>query len=697
MSDVKELNLKVKADVDSVKKATDEINKGVNDMTTSLKSKVSKGMETIGSSVKGIGTACAGVVGSVGALTGSITAMATKASDLVSDIDDNSQKLGVSTTYYQEMSYAMKLCGTDVENLKGGMKTLITQVDKAASGNKDASQTFQQLGIDIYDTNGKLKSQEQLLDETIMAMADMENGTEKNRLAVELFGKAGSELVPLLSQGSSAIKGLKQEAHDMGAVISEESISAGTNLGDMIDKFKSSATNLGAKLAASVMPIVSKVLQLILDNMPKITALFEKLEPVISQTLDKLLPPLIDMASSILPILIELLEQILPIVCDVLAGVLPIITNLLTALLPTILEITKSVLPLLLDIISKLFPILEIVIKLLSPIIELFNALITPILELVSSCITPLVDVISQFIQMALESLMPVIESVAESFRTAFSSIIPLISEIVKTLFPIFLELFKAILPIFESVISLLAPIISLFASLIEPIVQLIAVSLTPLIKIFEVFISLAVSVLIPVIQKLASVFSDKLAVGIEGIKPIINGLKQFFQGLIDFITGVFTGNWESAWQGIVNSFSGIWSSLAALIKFPVNQVIDMINGMICCINAISVDIPDWVPGVGGQHFGLSIPEIPHLAKGAVIRPNSEFLAVLGDQKSGLNIETPLDTMIQAFKTALNEGNYGGSSINLNIGNLVQDNRGMDWLAEQIQVALQRNGYLGRA
>lgn len=83
--------------------------------------------------------------------------------------------------------------------------------------------------------------------------------------------------------------------------------------------------------------------------------------------------------------------------------------------------------------------------------------------------------------------------------------------------------------------------------------------------------------------------------------------------------------------------------------------------------NCYSFDIPDWVPGVGGKTFGVNIPmipdyKIPALAQGAVIPPNREFLAVLGDQRSGTNIETPLATMVQAFKQALAESGYSGSS-----------------------------------
>lgn len=90
---------------------------------------------------------------------------------------------------------------------------------------------------------------------------------------------------------------------------------------------------------------------------------------------------------------------------------------------------------------------------------------------------------------------------------------------------------------------------------------------------------------------------------------------------------------------------------------------------LISALNTIHFEVPDWVPLIGGRSFGISIPlvsnvALPRLAQGAVIPPNREFLAVLGDQKSGTNIETPLATMVQAFKQAMNEtGGMGGRSI----------------------------------
>ena len=128
-------------------------------------------------------------------------------------------------------------------------------------------------------------------------------------------------------------------------------------------------------------------------------------------------------------------------------------------------------------------------------------------------------------------------------------------------------------------------------------------------------------------------------------------------------IAPVFTAEWwGNLAKNALNGFIGVFEG-------AINGIIDGVNWLISCLNRIHVDIPSWVPIIGGQSFGINIPPVdyvslPRLAQGAVIPPNREFLAVLGDQKSGTNIETPLATMVQAFKQAMNDtGGMGGRQI----------------------------------
>lgn len=150
-----------------------------------------------------------------------------------------------------------------------------------------------------------------------------------------------------------------------------------------------------------------------------------------------------------------------------------------------------------------------------------------------------------------------------------------------------------------------------------------------------------------------------------EGAVGIIDGLKQAFGGLVDFVKGVFTGDWKLAWQGLQNIVKGIFNGIIGAVNGLVSGCCKGLNALIRAINKINFTIPEWVPSYGGKKIGfnlkeVSTPKIPYLAKGAVIPPNAPFLAMLGDQKHGTNIEAPLSTIEEAVERVMSR--HSGTS-----------------------------------
>lgn len=144
-------------------------------------------------------------------------------------------------------------------------------------------------------------------------------------------------------------------------------------------------------------------------------------------------------------------------------------------------------------------------------------------------------------------------------------------------------------------------------------------------------------------------------------IKSVFGGavdvIRDLFGDITEFITNVFTGDFDAA----LKNLSDLWDDTIRGLK---NIIIDVVNACIRALNRISWDVPSWVPVIGGRHIGPNIKEIPKLAQGAVIPPNREFMAVLGDQKSGTNIEAPLDTIKQAVAEVMaTMGNQGGQKL----------------------------------
>lgn len=189
-------------------------------------------------------------------------------------------------------------------------------------------------------------------------------------------------------------------------------------------------------------------------------------------------------------------------------------------------------------------------------------------------------------------------------------------------------------------------------------------------------------SVLSPLINWLIAsfwpVFSDvfnavagivETAVGL--MADAIDIILVVLRGLLDFLSAVFRGDWGAAWNAIADTALAVWDRIKSGIKSAVNGIIGFINVMIQAvvnglnrvidaINTLSFDVPDWVPGIGGSSLGfdfshITAPQIPYLAQGAVIPPNREFMAVLGDQSHGTNVEAPLATIQEAVAAVMQD------------------------------------------
>ena len=168
-----------------------------------------------------------------------------------------------------------------------------------------------------------------------------------------------------------------------------------------------------------------------------------------------------------------------------------------------------------------------------------------------------------------------------------------------------------------------------------------------------------------------------KSAFNIENIKSFFgqvwSGIKSVFSGVATWFKTTFENAWknvktvfkeggkifEGIKKGVVNAFKSIVQSLIDGINAVIKEPFEAINDLLNDLRNAGVGKLKPFKGLWGKD-PLPIPQIPALAQGAVIPPNKEFLAMLGDQKQGVNIETPLDTMIEAFRTALNE--QGGTS-----------------------------------
>ena len=288
----------------------------------------------------------------------------------------------------------------------------------------------------------------------------------------------------------------------------------------------------------------------------------------LKRNLELLIQPLGD---ALVPLIENFINEILPKMQEQMQP----ISDKLIEFSPTLMSLVGDILPPLFDLIVQLMPfILQIGAEVLPILIDAFNQLLPPLMSIISQLLPPLLDL--------------------------FTTLMPIILEIATSLMPPLIDVFNALMP----------PILDLIDQLLPPLMASLE-SLMPCIE-----------ALTPVIQTLAELFAVRLQQAINNVMPVISGVMQTLSYLLDFITNIFQGHWEGAWDSIVGYFRSVFGNVANVAAMAINNVVDVINGMLGGINNVTakVGIPE-------------IPEIPHVPTfhvgGIVDFDNSEGMALL--------------------------------------------------------------------
>lgn len=211
------------------------------------------------------------------------------------------------------------------------------------------------------------------------------------------------------------------------------------------------------------------------------------------------------------------------------------------------------------------------------------------------------------------------IVSIGQSVIGVFQQIVNFGTQTVKPMFEqvfgwVSTTLLPGLLNAFNAIAPQIGPLVTNIGTAVMNVATLIGNAIQTILPVIENIVMVLVNVLAtvapPIIAAVSQIFAN--------ISNVVMSLQGVFDGLIQFITGVFTGNWTQAWEGVKSIFGNAFSALVELCKVPINAVIGVINGAIRGINSIvggGVTIPDWLPGGGGT-FSLHLNEIPMLAKG---------------------------------------------------------------------------------
>lgn len=283
----------------------------------------------------------------------------------------------------------------------------------------------------------------------------------------------------------------------------------------------------------------------------------------------------------------------------------------------------------------------------LANITELWTLFWTDLGDTINEYSQPIIDgMVGLFNSVWTDAVDPLIQQITKCWKDFTSILLELWKKYGKDILSDLGEFVVKTIELFQSIWdNVLEPIITPFLEtiswlwdkhlkgMIQNIGEFIAELIDGALKIYNKFIQPIVKWLLEVLSPAWS-FLTTTVIGLLGsmfgfISDIVSSIMRVLTGLIKFITGVFTGDWKKAWEGVKDIFKGIFDMLKSIITTPINYIIDVLNGLIAGLNKIKFDVPDWVPVIGGKKFGFDIPKIQKFENGGVLF--KETYGVMGE------------------------------------------------------------------
>lgn len=251
--------------------ATDKMSRIVDEAVKKSTDKLSAFERTtgkIGRSMMNAGTVMAGAGAAVGA---SIFAVGKASADYAGDMYDMARGAGIGVEAFQKLAYAGRMSGVETEKLSASLVKFDRMVAEAAGGNKTYMQTFEDLGIKIKDSAGNLRQPNEIFEDVADIFHNTEDGIGKTALAVELFGKSGADLIPMLNDGKAGLKAFYAEAERLGLVLSDETTAKGDAFSDQLENIGEQVKGVKLQLGAALIPALSAAAEKISKVIDKIT------------------------------------------------------------------------------------------------------------------------------------------------------------------------------------------------------------------------------------------------------------------------------------------------------------------------------------------------------------------------------------------------------------------------------------------
>jgi len=543
--------IETESQLNKLESAANQSNAALNKIAA-VANDISGGAQKVADATRGISVAAGGAaVGMLG--------MAVSAGAAADDINTLAKQSGFGTDEIQKWQYAADRMDVSVETIISSARKMKKNM---VSTSKDTIAAWEELGVAVTDSNGELRDSTTVFYEAVDALAKVENETQRDTLAMQLFGKSADEMAGIIDDGGTALKEMGAEAEASGLILSQDALDGANAFNDGLDTLKAKAQQAffssGASLAENLLPMLDTLVE-------KMSVALSWIASLDGETL---------------------------------------------TMIGTVLLAVAAISPIA-GIISKITGSIQLVTQAINFLIA------NPIVLLIAAIVALVVLIATKG-----DEIQAILQKVDNFLQNVFA---------------------------------------------------------TDWTKIFG-----------PVLGNILNGF-------FKNVKNIWDSIKRIFSGVIDFIRGVFTGDWERAWKGVQDIFGGLFNGLVALAKAPLNGIIGLlnmaigaINSLINGFNSIGFTMPKWLGG-GSWHPNIpNIPSIPFLAKGGTVLSGS---AIVGEAGPELLTVGPGGTRVQPLTNSSTNDTYlGGLTLNVYGAPGQSENELANIIMGKIQSATLRKG-----
>jgi len=630
--------------------------------------------EKLGSVVKGVGIAVGAAMAAVGAAAvaagKALYDMANDAAAAGDRVDKASQKLGLSAEAYQEWDYVLSQNGASIDSLGAGMKTLQKTMDGLTEDGDKASVAFKKIGIDFDEIKGK--SPEEAFDMTVKALQNMPPGAEKTAAAMKLLGKQGMELMPLLNQTAVGTDALKQKAHDLGMVMSEDAVSASVAFADSMDTLKRAFAGVKNSIGAELLPGLTQIT----DGLAGLIAGQDGAAEFIKAGAQSV----VDSISEILPRVFDVLMTIGSAIADITPKVISTLILGISSNIPILVRSATQIIKALLDGVIQALPAfaqgaLELVLTLAGGILANLPALMETAVQLISAFTKGIAETLPQLIPAAVQAVVTIVQGLADSLPMILDAALQLVLGLTQGILDALPQLIAAlpavILGIVDFIIAAIPQIIDagiqLLVSLVEALPEIITAVVAAIPQIIEglikailgsipQLIDAGIKLLISLVQNLPLIITTIVAaipqIIASLITAVIGSIPQIIQAGIQLFVSLIK-NLPTIIVEIVKAIPQIISAIIKGFTDNIGKIVqvggDLIKGLWQGIS----NVTDWIWGKIKGFFGGIVDGIKNFFG---IHSPSTLFAGLGEnmgQGVGVGFERAMDQVSEDMQNAI--------------------------------------------